>query len=371
MNTLKAIAMAVLPLAFSCSVKVDSALLLDKAPLEGIIDGKKVELITIEKDNIAAQFSNFGARGISLSVPDKDGESRDIVLGYTKLESYRDAAGRNSASTVGRFANRIAKGQFYIDSTLYNVTRNEGENHIHGGKDGFAVKVWNIKQVSDSSVTMQYFSADGEEGFPGNLTVELTYTLTEDRALKIDYKASTDKATVINLTNHAYFNLNGDNSSTLDNELYIAASQYTPVSEQRIPTGEIAKVEGTPLDFSMPHPIGDSINSNHYATKSAKGYDHNFVFDSRDISELKASLYSPVSGITLELYTNQPAVQIYTSNYLNKSDNCKGGVTYTPRCGVALEAQNFPDAPNHANFPSAVLRPDQVYTQTTIYKFLN
>lgn len=367
----KILLVSALCMLFSCSTKtatIDSMLVNEK-DFVGEIDGKKVELVTLKNGNIAAQFTNFGARLVSLVVPDAEGNFTDVVWGYSSLENYINATDQYSGPIVGRYGNRINKGIFTLDSVEYSVTINNDGNHLHGGVGGFSTRVWEVKSVSEKSVVMSYFSADGEEGYPGNATLEVTYTLNDNCALEIDYKATTDAPTVINPTSHAYFNLNGDASSALEHVLTMKASNYTPTIVGLIPTGEIASVLDTPLDFTTPHSVGERINEEFEALKLGFGYDHNFVFDTVSLDVAQVELYSPKSGIVMTMNTDQPAVQFYSGNFMDGVDTGKRGDKHNYRTGIALEAQNYPDAPNHANFPNSVLREGETYTQTTIYTF--
>ncbi len=361
----------VLVLMASCSTKskIDE-LLLSPQDFSGEFKGKKIELITLHNDNIAVQLSNYGARILSLIVPDKDGNYRDVVWGYANITDFINASDQSSGAIVGRYGNRINAGKFTLDSVEYTLPVNSGGNHLLGGDEGFASQVWDIESVSDSSVTMRYFSADMEAGYPGNLTITLTYTLTRECTIELYYTATTDRPTILNPTNHAYFNLNGDTSVINDHELTLAADNFTPTDNTLIPTGEIISLLGTPLDFTTPHTLGERIENEEYEPiKIGHGYNHNMILNSRSIETKQAVLYSPESGIEMTTYTDCPAIQIYTCNYSNEEEIGKRGLKCFRRSAIALEAQNFPDAPNHSNFPSSVLREGEQYTQTTIYSF--
>jgi aldose 1-epimerase len=318
---------------------------------------------------MTAKVMTYGAILTELHVPDRDGKPADVVLGFDNLDAYL-AGHPHFGATTGRVANRIAKGRFTLDGKEYKLAVNNGPNSLHGGLKGFDKVVWKAEDVSGPggpAVKFSYKSPDGEEGYPGTLSVSVTYTVTPDNALKIDYAATTDKATPVNLTNHSYFNLAGAASGTiLDHELMLAADQYTPADDTLIPTGEIKPVRGTPLDFTSPTRIGARIDQ---IKKEIGGYDHNYVIrpDTRSPA-FAARVYEPASGRVLEMFTTEPGVQLYTANFLNGTHKNKG-VAFQKHQGFCLEAQHFPDAVNHPEFPSIILRPGATYTQTTIYKF--
>jgi aldose 1-epimerase len=303
-------------------------------------------------------------------VPDRDGKLNDVVLGFDDLESYLKGHPHFGATT-GRVANRVAKGKFTLDGKEYTLAVNNGPNSLHGGLKGFDKVVWKAepKEASDAvAVQLTYVSPDGEEGYPGNLTTIVTYALTNQNELRIDYKATTDKATPVNLTNHSYFNLAGPRSGDiLSHELMLEADEYTPADDTLIPTGEIRSVKGTPLDFTKPATIGSRIAQ--VADKTG-GYDHNFLLRGKGKSlALAARAYEPKTGRVMEMYTTEPGVQLYTGNFLDGKLKGKGGVVYQKHQAFCLEAQHFPDSVNHPEFPSVILRPGQTYTQTTAYKF--
>ncbi len=332
-------------------------------------DGAPVELYVLTNGKLTAKVMTYGAILTELHVPDRNGKLADVVLGFDSLDRYL-AGHPHFGATTGRVANRIAKGRFTLDGTEYKLAINNGPNSLHGGLKGFDKKIWKAEDVSGpagAAVKLSYFSPDGEEGFPGNLAVSVTYTVTPDNELKIDYTATTDKATPINLTNHSYFNLAGPASGPiLDHELMLAADQYTAADDTLIPTGEIKPVSGTPLDFTKPTPIGARFDQ---LSGDPRGYDHNYVLRGEGKSPaLGARVYEPGSGRVLEMYTTEPGVQLYTANFLDGSIKGKGAV-YNRYQGFCLEAQHYPDSIHHDNFPSTVLRPGEKYTQTTIYKF--
>lgn len=346
----------------------------------------EVKYITLTNDSGASvTLSTFGAGIVSIIVPDRDGHLDDVALGYADPADYISddpCAGK----TPGRFANRIARGKFSLKGREYSLAINNGPNALHGGPAGFANRNWEVRVVNDSEVEFTYRSADGEEGYPGNLTVKVFYTWNESNMLEINYLAKTDLPTVVNLTNHTYFNLNGHNSgSVLDHTLWLNASRYLPTDETLIPTGEILPTASTPMDFTEAKPLGRDINADFPALRFGKGYDSCYVIDDYEpgvISEA-AVLASSSSGRRLDLFTTQPGIQVYTGNWLNgcpapkttadvASQTTVDGAfpkTYPDYSGVALEAQNFPDAPNHSNFPSALLIPGKRYSQTIIFAF--
>ena len=345
----------------------------DSASFNATIDGKTVKLYTLKNSNgVTASITNYGGRIVSLSVPDKNNALTDIVLGYAKISSYQKKGEPFFGALIGRYGNRIAKGKFTLDGKDYQLQLNDGQNSLHGGDDGFFSKVWDAKQVDQKTLQLTYSSKDGEAGYPGKLDVAVTYTLLDDNALKIEYSAKTDKTTIVNLTNHAYFNLNGAGSPTiLDHELSIAADSFTPVDSTLIPTGKLQAVAGGVFDFTKPTVIGKNINADDQQLKLGKGYDHNFVLNTHDLSKPVAVVKSKATGIGLEVYTTEPGLQFYSGNFLTGKDkDGKAGKSYPYRSAFCLETQHFPDAPNHANFGSTVLKPGMTYQTTTTYKFL-
>lgn len=332
-------------------------------------DGRQIVLFTLTNPNgLRARITNYGAILVSLEVPDKNGKSADITLGFDSLEGYLKGHPYFGA-IVGRYANRIGKAQFTLDGVLYKLAANNNENHLHGGNKGFDKAVWNpIECKADSQETwvkMSYISEDEEEGYPGNLACTVTYTLTENDELKISYEAETDKTTIVNLTNHSYFNLAGQGTGDiLGHELMINADKYTPVDEGLIPTGEIKSVQNTPMDFTSPMSIGSRIS------QVEGGYDHNYVLRSGGGTlALCAEVYEPTSGRVMTIYTTEPGVQFYTGNFLDGTLTGKADKVYRKHYGFCLETQHFPDSPNKSNFPSVVLFPGQEYKSETIYKF--
>ncbi len=338
-------------------------------------DGKTADLYTLKnKNGMQVSITNFGATVVSIMAPDKAGKMADVALGYDDLAGYE--LNKNYLGVlVGRYGNRIAHGKFSIDGTEYTLAKNNGENSLHGGIKGFNKAMWDATDVSkggEAAVEMKYVSKDGEEGYPGNLSVTVVYTLTNKNELKIDYSATTDKKTVVNLTNHTYFNLAGQgNGDILKQELMINADTFTPVDSGLIPTGELKKVEGTPFDFRKATAIGGRIEANDEQIKLGGGYDHNFVLNRKPATglSLAARVSDPSSGRTMEVWTTEPGVQFYTGNFLDGSFKGKGGIAYQKRTAFCLETQHFPDSPNHPSFPTTLLKPGEKYHTTTVYKF--
>jgi aldose 1-epimerase len=363
-----------LPLTASAASSKKAEPSVAEAPFGALEDGSKVSIYTLTNAAGAeAKITNYGARVVSLKVPDKEGKLRDVVLGYDDLASYakdKDFFG----STVGRYGNRIGAGKFTLDGKTYQLDLNNGPNHLHGGSHGFYAKLWKgepVKGKAGPGVKLTYVSKDGEEGYPGTVTMVVTYTLTPQNGLRIDYLGTTDKPTILNPTHHSYFNLSGDPThKILDEELMIEADKTTPVDAGLIPTGKLADVAGTPMDFRKPTKIGARIDAKDEQLGFGKGYDHNWVLSSPAKKVRKvAELYDPTSGIVMQILTDQPGLQFYSGNFLNGTIHGKGGVAYQHRTAVCLEPQDFPDAPNHPDFPSAVLKPGKRYQQTTIYQF--
>lgn len=342
-------------------------------------DGTALEKITLSNSHgMRASIITYGATLQALEVPDKHGKVADVVLGFDDIQGYQANPTVYFGATIGRFGNRLADGKFSLDGKQYSVPQNDKSNALHGGSQGFDKHVWKLepKQTADAvSATFTYTSADGEMGFPGNLVTEVTYSLNEHNELRIEYKASTDKPTVLNLTNHSYFNLAGaGNGDILKQVATLHASHYTPVTAKLIPTGELAPVKGTPMDFLQPTAIGKHIADKHpqlaFAEPKQGGFDFNWVLDSKgDVKKPAAVVTDPASGRALTLYTTEPGVQFYTSNFLDGSIKGKGGKVYPHWGGFTLETQHFPDAPNQKGFASTRLDPGQTYRQTTILKF--
>ena len=347
--------------------------LLDRAAFDTEVDGAPVGLYTLTNDaGLDVQITNYGARVVSILTPDRNGDVADVAVGCESIDRYlNEADARFSGPVVGRFANRIAQGRFSLDGEEYRLPQNDNGQSLHGGVKGLDSRVWTVDAHSANSVSMYYVSPDGEEGYPGELTVKVTYTVTDDNALRIDYAATADRTTVVNLSNHSLFNLGGEGSgSVLGHELRIAASATTPVDNVLIPTGTIAPVDGTPFDFRTSTPIGARIDADDEQLRNGHGYDHNWVLDDTTGEvRLVASRYDPASGRKMEILTDQPGLQFYSGNFFNDSSRGKFDRMIGYRGAVALETQNFPDAPNQPAFPSCVLRPGETYTQTCIYRF--
>ncbi|GAA4083885.1 aldose epimerase family protein [Mucilaginibacter panaciglaebae] len=333
------------------------------------IGSQQVELYYLKNDaGMQVVVSNFGAHLIGAWLPDRRGNLTSVILGFDNIEGL--ALQKNYyGSTVGRYANRIAKGKFTLEGKKYTLPVNNGPNSLHGGVNNFSLKMWQAKQIDSKTIELECFSGHLDEGYPGNLKAKVTYSLTDDNGIVINYEATTDKTTVVNLTNHAYFNLNGEgNGDILYHIVQIVADKYTPVNKTMIPTGEIALVKGTPLDFAQPERIGKRINSDHPQLKIANGYDHNYVLNRHGVHLPVSIVTGDLSGIKLEVFTDQPGLQFYTGNYMAGTNTLRGGVKDKARTGFALETQHFPDSPNKPQFPSTVLRPGEVYKTQTIYK---
>ncbi len=350
------------------------ALGIETKPFGETSDGRAVRLYSLRNANgMTADIMTYGAIVVSLRTPDRDGRMDDIVLGYDNLQDYI----KNSpyfGAIVGRYGNRIAKGKFTLDGAEYTLaTNNNNLNHLHGGVTGFDKVVWDDEPVWKSDavgVKLSYLSQDGEEGYPGNLKATVTYLLTNKNELRIDYEATTDKATPVNLTHHGYFNLTGGQRDILGHVLFLNAGKFTPVDEGLIPTGELPSVKGTPMDFTKPTEIGARINNGYEQLKFGGGYDHNWVLNKRGSGmTLAARVYEPTTGRTMEVLTLEPGIQFYSGNFLDGTITGKGGKVYKHRWGFCLETQHYPDSPNKPNFPSTILRPGEKYQTTTIYRF--
>jgi len=331
-------------------------------------DGAAVDLYTLTDGKVEVRITNYGGIIVSLRTPDRNGKLDDVVLGYDSFEGYR-ANPAYFGAIIGRYANRIAHGSFQLDGKTYSVPKNDGDNALHGGIRGFNKVVWTASEIKDG-IELTYVSKDGEQGFPGTLSTTVRYVL-EGGALRIEYSATTDKDTVLNLTNHSYFNLAGQSKGeVLGHMVKIDASRFTPVDAALIPTGELKPVQGTPFDFRTPHAIGERIDAKDEQLRLGLGYDHNFVLDHPEgrLSEA-AEVYEPTTGRILRVLTTEPAVQLYTGNHLDGSITGKQGVVYKPRFAFCLETQHFPDSPNHPSFPSTELKPGQKFHSVTIFEF--
>ena len=359
--------------------KKESDMKVEKSDFGTLGDSTAVSLFTLSNDNgMQVSITNYGGIITSLMVPDKEGNIEDVVLGFDSLEGYRSDVYLQEmpyfGAIIGRYGNRIGNAKFSLDGEEYKLAANNGPNHLHGGLKGFDKVVWEAEEMNGENevgVKLHYLSADMEEGYPGNLSVDITYTLNNDNELKIDYKATTDKKTVVNLTNHAYFNLTGNaERDILEHEVMINADKYTPVSETLIPTGELAPVEGTPFDFTEPTAVGQRINEDNEQLKFGNGYDHNWVLNGvAGERKLAATVFDPTSSRFMEVFTTEPGIQFYTGNFLNGKITGKGDVKYEQRYGLCLETQHFPDSPNQPEFPSVELNPGETYDTQTTYKF--
>lgn len=337
-------------------------------------DSMEVKEYTLKNDQgVEVKIINYGGTITSLKVPDKDGNLENVVLGFDNVQDYEKGDAYFGA-IIGRYGNRIANGKFSIDGTDYTLATNNNENHLHGGLKGFDKVVWSVDTVNSNSKTLKlnYLSKDMEEGYPGNLNCTVTYTLSDDNVLEMDYQATTDKKTIVNLTNHSYFNLSGDFSKTiLDHEVMINADSFIPVTESLIPTGEIKSVENTPFDFREAIKIGSKLDqeSSNEQLKRGLGYDHCWVLNDAEGMSLAATAYDPGTGRFMEVKTNEPGIQFYIGNFLNGSMNRPDGGTYDKRTGFCLETQHYPDTPNQKEFPSVILEPGETYTSKTTFKF--
>jgi aldose 1-epimerase len=354
-------------------IKQKSKAGIEMRPFGQLSDGSTVNIYTLTNRNgLRAQITNYGGAVVSLTVPDAHGQMADIVLGYDEPRGYETDTFYIGA-IIGRYANRIAGGQFSLGGVKYNVARNNSPNHLHGGVRGFNKVMWRARELRRKdgvALELSYLSRDGEEGYPGNLSATVTYVLTNANELRIEYRATTDKQTIVNLTNHSYFNLTGAGAgSSLGQILRLNADKFTPVNETAIPTGELMTVSGTPFDFTRGRAIGSRIEQPDDQLRLGKGYDHNFVLNKHGNElSLAADVYDPVSGRGMQVWTTEPGLQLYTANYLEKAVG-KAGKIYHPREAFCLEAEHFPDSPNRPSFPSVTLKPGGLYSQTTIYKF--
>lgn len=378
MNYWKSAACAVIGvLVHSCSNKNAEPQLtaskLDPRDFVTEINGKPVALYTLVNDSgMEVCVTNFGGRIVSVMVPDRSGVMRDVVLGFDSISDYLpENNDSNFGAVIGRYGNRINQGCMVIDGDSIQLPQNDFGHCLHGGPTGWHYQVFDAQQPNDSTLTLTIVSPDGDNNFPGTVTAKVTYTLTADNAIDIAYEAVTDKPTVINLTNHSYFNLNADHSQPVTNhQLWLNADNFTPTDSTFMTTGEILAVAGTPMDFTSPKVIGEEINADYEPVKFGRGYDHNWVLNTAGNDSVAAArLMSPETGIVLEVYTDEPGVQVYTGNFLDGSVVGKGGIAYPYRGAICLETQHYPDSPNKPEWPSVVLRPGETYTSHCIYKF--
>ena len=347
--------------------------MLDKKNFETTIDGKQTDLYVLKNHNgMEADITNYGGRLVSLMVPDKNGKMTDVVVGFKSVDGYVNSTEPYFGATIGRYGNRIAKGKFTLDGKQYTLFTNNGANTLHGGKKGYQAVVWDAKQINDSTLELAYLSKDMDEGFPGNLNVKVTYSLTGDNGFKCEYEATTDKKTIVNLTNHAFFNLNGEGSGTiLNHAVQIYANKYNPVDTGLIPSGQLAPVSGTPFDFTKATTIGERVEADNEQLKNGKGYDHNFILNGTKANGLNhaATVTGDKSGVVMDVYTKEPALQFYSGNFMQSKNTFKGGSKDDFRTAFAMETQHYPDSPNQPTFPSTVLKPGGVYKTTSVYAF--
>ena len=344
-----------------------------RSNFQTVINGDSTDLYVLKNAaGVEVCLTNFGGRIVSVMVPDKAGKMQDVVLGFDSIADYINVPS-DFGATIGRYANRINEGKIVIDGDTIQLPQNNFGHCLHGGPKGWQYQVFQkVNQIDATTIEMTRFSPDGDENFPGNVTAKVTFKLTEDNAIDIKFEATTDKKTIINMCNHSYFNLSGDaNNPITDNMLYINADQYTPVDSTFMTTGAIDSVKGTPMDFVTPKTIGQDIDKYDFVQlKNGNGYDHNWVLNTAgDVTKLAAKVTSPISGIVLEVYTNEPGVQVYTGNFLDGTVTGKKGIVYKQRTGVCLETQHYPDSPNKPNWPSVILEPGKVYNSQCIYKF--
>lgn len=372
-DTMKKIFFMALCLAAAACTSVKEVELIPASSFETEVDGKQVSLYTLAAGDLTMQVTNFGGRVVTLWTPDKDGNYEDIVLGYNNIETYVNNPGeRFLGAVVGPYANRIADGTYTIGEDTYIFPKNSNGQTLHGGLKGLDLVVWDVEEVTDSTLVLSYLHEDGAEGMPGNLKIVMTYALTSDNEFKVDYLAETDKSTHVNISHHSFFNLKGEGNGTInDHILYINASNTTPVNAALIPSGEIADVTGTPFDFRQAKAIGQDLEVENEQLANGGGYDHNWILDRQtpDQIELAASVYEPASGRFMEVYTDQPALQFYGGNFFNGTTEGKYGKALRYRESMALETQKYPDTPNHSNFPSTLLNPGERYTHSCVYRF--
>lgn len=352
--------------------KVSTLSGLDPVKFSTEVNHSQTNLYTLKnKSGMEVCITNFGGRIVSIMVPDKDGKMQDVVLGFDNIDDYIRIPSDFGAS-IGRYANRIAQGRFVLDNDTIQLPQNNFGHCLHGGPQGWQYQVYDANLIDNTTLELTRLSPDGDENFPGNVTAKVTFKLSDDNALDIKYSATTDKKTIINMTNHSYFNLSGDPSQpATDHILYVNADNYTPVDSTFMTTGEIIPVKDTPMDFMTPKAIGQDITKYDFVQlKNGNGYDHNWVLNTNgDITKPAARLTSPQSGITLEVYTNEPGIQVYTGNFLDGSIQGKKGITYNQRASVCLETQHYPDSPNKPQWPSVILEPGQTYNSECIFKF--
>ena len=347
---------------------------LRREDFQKVVDGKQVDLFFLRNENgCEVAVTNYGGSLVAIMVPDREGKMANVIQGHDCINDCIASPEPFLSTLVGRYGNRICRGKFHLNGKEYNLAINNGPNHLHGGPTGFHARVWDAEQVNEHVLVLRYVSAYYEEGFPGELHMTVRYTWTDENELVIDYRGTTNKKTIVNMTSHGFFSLQGianPTPSALDQVVEINADFYIPIDENSIPTGEILRVKGTPFDFTVPKPVGRDIDADDEQIKHGTGYDHCYVLNKKEVGELTfaARVLDPTSGRTMEVYTTEPGVQFYSDNW---ADGYKGqhGATFGKHSGLCFEAQHFPDSPNKAHFPSVVLRPGEVYTQKTVYKF--
>ena len=347
---------------------------LRREDFQKVVDGKQVDLFFLRNENgCEVAVTNYGGSLVAIMVPDREGKMANVIQGHDCIDDCIASPEPFRSTLVGRYGNRICRGKFHLNGKEYNLAINNGPNHLHGGPTGFHARVWDAEQVNEHVLVLRYVSAYYEEGFPGELHMTVRYTWTDENELVIDYRGTTNKKTIVNMTSHGFFSLQGianPTPSALDQVVEINADFYIPIDENSIPTGEILRVKGTPFDFTVPKPVGRDIDADDEQIKHGTGYDHCYVLNKKEVGELTfaARVLDPTSGRTMEVYTTEPGVQFYSDNW---ADGYKGqhGATFGKHSGLCFEAQHFPDSPNKAHFPSVVLRPGEVYTQKTVYKF--
>lgn len=345
---------------------------LNSKDFESKNEGEQTGLYVIKNRNVKAYFTNYGARLIGLLVPDKNGDSTDVVVGFGSVENYIKSTEPYFGATIGRFGNRIAKGKFNLNGNDFQITLNNGPNSLHGGKQGFQNVIWAVEQPDEATLIFKYTAKDGEEGFPGNLNVKVTYSITKENAVKMEYEATTDKPTVVNLTNHAFFNLNGEGSGKiLNHKITIYADRYTPVDSTLIPKGKLEPVAGTPFDFTKPITIGARIQVENEQLEYGKGYDHNFVLTGEKENGMyhAATVIGDSSGVQMDIYTEEPGLQFYSGNFMQGKNTFKNGSKDLFRSAFAMETQHFPDSPNQPSFPTTILNPGETYHTVSFYQF--
>ena len=347
---------------------------LKREDFQAVVQGKETDLYTLRNsDGMEVCITNYGGAIVAIMTPDKDGIMANIIQGYDNIKSLMESPEPFLSTLIGRYGNRICKGRFVMNGKEYKLAINNGPNHLHGGPTGFHARVWDAEQIDEQSLVLRYISAYYEEGFPGELHMVVKYSLTDDNELCIEYRGTTNKKTIVNMTSHGFFSLAGianPTPSAMNNVVQINADFYIPIDENSIPTGEILKVEGTPFDFRTPHTVGERVDADNEQIRNGAGYDHCFVLNKREPGELSfaAKITEPVSGRTMEVYTTEPGVQFYSDNWATGFPGTHGA-TYGRRSALCFEAQHFPDSPNHPHFPSVLLKTGEIYRQKTIYKF--